>query len=234
MAIQQLLSGVRHFEGHVYAAQREFFQKLAEGQSPDTLFITCSDSRIDPNLITQTSPGELFILRNAGNIIPAYSPHGGGEIASIEFAITGLAVKHIIVCGHSHCGAMKGLLDPKQLVDMPAMAEWLKHTEATRRILQAKYKRVAKANRLGVAIQENILTQIENLQTHPSVAAALAMGQLSLHAWTYEIEDGRVYAYDTTVEQFVPLGDIDIPDRKSHARGEDVRAGKSRVGDLRD
>ena len=233
MAIQQLLSGVRHFEGHVYAAQREFFKKLAEGQSPETLFVTCSDSRIDPNLICQTQPGELFILRNAGNIIPAYTPHGGGgEIASIEFAITGLAVKHIIVCGHSHCGAMGGLIEPKQLSEMPAVADWLKHSEATRRILELKYKKMSKSNRLDIAIQENVLTQIENLQTHPSVSAALAMGQLSLHAWTYQIEEGRVYAYDTAVEQFVPLKEADMSEKKTHTRGQEARSAKSKVGNL--
>ncbi len=233
MAIEKLFAGVRHFQGQVFDAQRNLFEKLEHGQSPETLFITCSDSRIDPNLITQTAPGELFILRNAGNIIPAYHPHGGGEIASIEFALTGLNVRHIIVCGHSQCGAMKGLLDPSQVETMPAMAEWLKHTESTRRIMQAKYTAVSKGSQLGIAVQENVLTQIENLQTHPAVAEALALGKLSLHAWMYEFEKGLMHAYDTSVAQFIPLGEIrDIVAEKSHARGEDVRSGKVRVGEI--
>lgn len=232
MAIQKLLAGVRHFQGQVFDAQRDLFEKLGKGQSPDTLFITCSDSRIDPNLITQTDPGDLFVIRNAGNIVPAYHPHGGGEIASIEFALTGLAVTHIIVCGHSQCGAMKALLDPSQVESMPAVSEWLKHTDSTRRIMQAKYKKGSKEGRLGICIQENILTQIENLQTHPAVAEALALGKLSLHAWMYEFEKGLVHAYDTSVAQFVPLGEIRHATGRSHARGEDVRSGKVRVGEI--
>ncbi|AMV17179.1 carbonic anhydrase [Planctomyces sp. SH-PL14] len=227
MAIPKLLAGVRQFQGQVFASQRDLFQKLAEGQSPDTLFITCSDSRIDPNLITQTDPGDLFVLRNAGNIIPAYTPHGGGEIATIEFAVTGLNVTHIIVCGHSHCGAMKGLLDPASLEEMPSVAEFLRHSDATRRILQAKYKKGSKAGRLEIAVQENVLTQLENLQTHPAVAAGIAMGTLTLHAWVYEFETGSVYGYDSTAAQFVPLGDVKTSLAKTSARAVDVRSGEA-------
>ena len=108
MAIHQLVAGVHNFQGNVFQNQQELFSKLARGQSPETLFVTCSDSRIDPNLITQTEPGDLFVLRNAGNIVPAYSGTAGGEVATIEFAVTGLGVKQIVVCGHSHCGAIKG------------------------------------------------------------------------------------------------------------------------------
>lgn len=230
MAIPKLLAGVRHFQGQVFKTQRDLFEKLAEGQSPDTLFITCSDSRIDPNLITQTDPGDLFVLRNAGNIIPAYNPQGGGEIATIEFAVTGLDVTHIIVCGHSHCGAMKGLLDPASLKTMPAVAEFLKHSEATRRILQAKYRTGSKAARIEIAVQENVLTQLENLQTHPAVAVALAQGKLTLHAWFYEIESGGVYGYDTTAAQFVPLGEIPVGKKKPAGRVQDVRSGEVRLG----
>jgi len=225
MAIPKLLAGVRQFQGQVFASQRDLFHKLAEGQSPDTLFITCSDSRIDPNLITQTDPGDLFVLRNAGNIIPAYTPNGGGEIATIEFAVTGLNVTHIIVCGHSHCGAMKGLLDPASLEEMPSVAEFLRHSDATRRILQAKYKKGSKAGRLEIAVQENVLTQLENLQTHPAVAAGLAMGTLTLHAWVYEFETGGVYGYDSTAAQFVPLGDVKTTVAKASGRAVDVRSG---------
>ncbi|MFO1006460.1 MAG: carbonic anhydrase [Planctomycetaceae bacterium] len=230
MAIHQLVAGVHNFQGNVFRTQQELFQRLAKGQSPETLFITCSDSRIDPNLITQTEPGDLFVLRNAGNIVPAYSGTAGGEVATIEFAITGLGVKQIVVCGHSHCGAIKGLLNPDQLEEMPAVRDWLKHAEATRRIVKSKYKDKPKEDLYEIAAEENVLTQLENLQTHPAVAVALSQGELSLHAWMYEIESGDVYGYDTTVGQFIPLGQLRNHSKPAPARVLDVRSGDSLFG----
>ena len=206
--MQKLLQGIHHFQDNVFSSQRELFERLAEGQHPDALFITCSDSRINPNLITQTDPGELFIIRNAGNIVPPYGAANGGEGATIEFAVVGLGIQHIIVCGHSHCGAMKGLLQPEGLTGMPLMAAWLGHAEATRRIARQKYEDRPAEALLNVAIQENVLVQLENLRTHPAVAAALAGGKLKLHAWVYKIETGQVFAYDPERGQFAPLAGI--------------------------
>jgi len=206
--MQKLIQGIHHFQDNVFSSQRELFERLAEGQHPDALFITCSDSRINPNLITQTEPGELFIIRNAGNIVPPYGAANGGEGATIEFAVVGLGIQHIIVCGHSHCGAMKGLLHPESLTKMPMMAAWLGHAEATRRIAQQKYEDRPAEALLNVAIQENVLVQLENLRTHPAVAAALAAGKLKLHAWVYKIETGQVFAYDPERGQFAPLTGI--------------------------
>ena len=206
--MQKLLQGIHHFQDNVFSSQRELFERLAEGQHPDALFITCSDSRINPNLITQTEPGELFIIRNAGNIVPPYGAANGGEGATIEFAVVGLGIQHIIVCGHSHCGAMKGLLHPESLTGLPMMAAWLGHAEATRRIAQQKYADRPAEALLNVAIQENVLVQLENLRTHPAVAAALAGGKLKLHAWVYKIETGQVFAYDPERGQFAPLTGI--------------------------
>ncbi len=203
--MQKLLQGIHHFQDNVFSSQRELFERLAEGQHPDALFITCSDSRISPNLITQTEPGELFIIRNAGNIVPPYGAANGGEGATIEFAVVGLGIQHIIVCGHSHCGAMKGLLHPESLTGLPMMAAWLGHAEATRRIAQQKYEDRPAEALLNVAIQENVLVQLENLRTHPAVAAGLASGKLKLHAWVYKIETGQVFAYDPERGQFAPL-----------------------------
>lgn len=204
--VQQLVAGVHRFRREVFREQRELFERLAQGQEPQTLFITCSDSRIDPNLITHTAPGDLFVLRNAGNIIPAFGATSGGEVATIEFAVTGLAVHDIVVCGHSHCGAMKGLLHPEYVAEMPAVADWLKHAEATRRIIASKYGHLRGTDLLDAAIEENVLMQLENLQTHPAVAVALAQDQIKLHAWVYEIESGEVFAYDDDAKQFLPLG----------------------------
>jgi carbonic anhydrase len=206
--MQKLLQGIHHFQDNVFSSQRELFERLAEGQHPDALFITCSDSRINPNLITQTEPGELFIIRNAGNIVPPYGATNGGEGATIEFAVMGLGIEHIIVCGHSHCGAMKGLLHPESLTEMPLVAAWLGHAEATRRIAQQKYADRSAEALLNVAIQENVLVQLENLRTYPAVAAGVSGGTLKLHAWVYKIETGQVFAFDPVQGQFVPLSRI--------------------------
>ncbi len=216
--MQKLVTGVERFQRGISSPQRERFQRLADGQRPDALFITCSDSRINPNLITQTEPGELFIIRNAGNIVPAYGASNGGEGATIEFAVVGLGIQDIIVCGHSHCGAMKGLLNPDSLQRMPTVAAWLQHAEATRWIARQKYADLADDGILNVTTQENVLVQMENLRTHPAVAAGLAGGSLRLHGWVYKIETGQVFAFDPAAGQFVPLAGVPTPPLPSPAR----------------
>jgi carbonic anhydrase len=206
--MEKLVKGVHQFQKDLFSSQRELLEHLVQGQTPDTLFITCSDSRIVPNQFTQTDPGDLFIMRNAGNIIPPWGAANGGEGATVEYAVQALGVAHIIVCGHSHCGAVTALLDPKPLVDMPAVSAWLGHAETTRRIMRDAYKDLSPAARLDVAIQENVLCQLESLRTHPSVAAGLATGKVHLHGWVYTIETGEVFAYDPERAQFVPLTEI--------------------------
>ena len=133
--MQKLIRGIHEFRTEHFRPLQGLFEKLAKGQSPETLFITCSDSRIDPNLLTRSRPGDLFILRNAGNIVPPHGAANGGEAATIEFAVAGLGVKDIIICGHSHCGAMQGLLTPESVASLPSVASWLSHAETTRRIV---------------------------------------------------------------------------------------------------
>lgn len=204
--MRKLITGLHHFQSQVFADQKELFQRLAKGQNPDALFITCSDSRINPNLLTQTEPGDLFILRNAGNIVPCHGAANGGEGATIEFAVQALGVKDIIICGHSFCGAMKGLLAPESLTKLPAVAAFLKHADATRRIMEDVYTNVKDADeRLNITIQENVLVQLENLKTHPAVAAKLWAGELNLHGWVYKFDTGEVFSYDMQQGQFVPL-----------------------------
>jgi len=226
--VHELVAGIHHFKKQVFRQHRDLFEKLAHGQTPETLFITCSDSRIDPNLITHTEPGDLFVLRNAGNLVPAYGATSGGEVATIEFAVTGLQVKDIVVCGHSHCGAMKGLLKPESLSEMPAVAEWLRHAEVTRRIVRSKYKHLSGSDLLEITIEENVLAQIENLQTHPAVAVALAQDQLKLHAWVYDIATGDVHAYDEPTSQFVPLGQLRPPAAAPPRRVIDISSGDAK------
>lgn len=206
--MEKLISGLHQFQSEIFRSHKELFERLAQGQNPEALFITCSDSRINPNLITQTNPGDLFILRNAGNIIPAFGAANGGEGATIEFAVSGLGVKDIIVCGHSLCGAMKGLISPEGLDEMPAVAAWLKHAERTRRILKDSYTGLNEDQTLNVAIQLNVLGQLESLRTHPSVASKIAQGEITLHGWIYKIETGQVYSYRPKEGQFLELTEM--------------------------
>jgi len=153
----------------------------------------------------QAKPGDLFCLRNAGNIVPPYGASRGGEEATIEYAIRGLNVRHIIVCGHSHCGAMKALLDPREVEEMPAVINWLSHAEATRRIIKENYSQLDEVSKHKAAIEENVLVQLENIRTHPSVAARLAKKEINLHAWYYRIETGQVFSFDPDEGQFTSL-----------------------------
>lgn len=203
--MQKLIRGLHKFHDQVVGTQIDLFKRLAGGQTPDALFITCSDSRINPNLITQTDPGDLFIIRNAGNLVPPYGPSPGGEAATIEFAVAGLKIRDIIVCGHSCCGAMAALLEPSKLANLPAMRGWLAHAETTRRIVQEKYGDRSGDSLLTTTIEENVLAQLENLRTHPTVAAGLAQGTITLHGWVYKIETGDVFSYDAEQEQFVSV-----------------------------
>jgi carbonic anhydrase len=194
--MRKLLKGVHQFQTDYFSTHREMFEQLSEGQHPRILFITCCDSRIDPNLITQTEPGELFIIRNIGNIIPPYGATTGSEGAAIEYAVEALDIKDIIVCGHSHCGAVKGLLQLGNLTEqMPLVYDWLKYAEATRLIIKENYQDYEGEALLNAAIEENVLTQIENLRTYPVVHAKLYKGQLNIHAWVYKIETGGVFVY---------------------------------------
>jgi carbonic anhydrase len=201
--MQKLVEGIHRFQDNIFARQQRLFQRLADGQNPQALFITCSDSRIDPTLLTQTEPGDLFILRNAGNIVPPYDPQGGGEAATIEYAVAVLGVQDIIVCGHSHCGAMSGLLHPEQINDLPAVKNWLAHAEATSRIMKENYEHITEPReRLIATVEENVLVQLENLRTHPSVLAAMSRRELKVHGWVYKFETGQVFSYDPAAGQF--------------------------------
>jgi carbonic anhydrase len=184
---------------------QDFFERLAGEQTPAALFITCSDSRVNPNLLTQTDPGELFVLRNVGNIIPPDGISNNSEAAAVEFAVEGLGIRDIIVCGHTHCGAMKGLLDPQSLRTMTHVRKWLRHAEATQQIVQENYRHLSGAARLTAAAEENVLVQIKHLQTMPSVAEALARGELNVYGWMYKIDTGDVFQYDWNEKQFLPL-----------------------------
>jgi carbonic anhydrase len=211
--MEKILRGIHEFQTVYFDDQKEFFEKLVGQQLPRALFITCSDSRVMPNLITQTDAGELFLLRNAGNIIPPYGSSAGGEPATIEYAVSVLGVKHVIVCGHSHCGAMGAILHPEKVKDYPSIVSWLSHAEATRRIIKYNYvnQELSDEELLLATIKENVLVQLENLRTHPSIAVRLSQGDLQLHAWVYQIETGKIFAYDTEQNRYCAIAPDAMP-----------------------
>jgi carbonic anhydrase len=203
--MDKLIRGVIRFQEEVYPRLESRFTELAEQQHPRALFITCSDSRIVPDLLTQTSPGELFICRNAGNIVPAHGEATGGVSGTIEYAVAALKVRHIIICGHSDCGAMKGILHPEDVASMPAVAAWLRYGEAARRIVLDNQPHLDENQKLEAITRENVRAQLLNLQTHPSVAAALAAGAVQLHGWLYSIRSGVIETFDQRMNRFRSL-----------------------------
>ncbi len=176
--LQELRAGIRRFRADVYPKNEETYIKAAsEPQTPHALFITCADSRIDPELITQSGPGNLFVTRNVGNLVPAYGEMMGGVSAVIEYAVMALKVQHVVVCGHSDCGAMKGLLNPESLEKMPTVRSWLKNAHAALSVADS----LAEPNEMPSTLmrrltEENVLLQLQHLRTHPSVAGAMARG----------------------------------------------------------
>lgn len=201
--MKKLISGIREFQSSYVPSRKTLMEKLSKGQHPRVLFIACSDSRVDPAIITQSEIGDLFVIRNAGNIIPPYEATNGGEGATIEYAIEALDIQQVIICGHTKCGAMKGLLQIGDLEEtMPLVYNWLRHTEATRKLVQDNYSHLDKAEMLDALVGENVLTQIENLRTYPVIRSKLYRGDLSIHAWIYNIETGEVLAYDAEQHAF--------------------------------
>jgi carbonic anhydrase len=210
--MQKIVQGVRAFQKTVFREQQELFRHLAaKPQSPQALFVTCSDSRINPNLITQTEPGELFILRNAGNIIPPYGAANGGEGATVEYAVSVLKVRNLIICGHYHCGAMHYLvrLDRNATDELAGVRAWCAHADATRRIVKDQFGHLTEQAIDDRAVEQNVLVQINNLRTHPCVAAGIARGDLAVYGWVYRIETGDVSAYEPVLGRFISLTDCD-------------------------
>lgn len=199
--MEKLYKGIHKFQVH-FKKQREFFEKLGEGQSPIVLFITCSDSRIDPNLVTNSKPGEIFILRNVGNIVPPFSAVSDKNsiAAAIEFAIEGLNIRDIIVCGHSDCGAMKAIYKNDDFfVKMPHLKNWLKFAESIKENIKKDLENIEIQQ---ITEKNNILHQLKNLTTYPIVRELLDKGELRLYGWYYDIKSGKIYEFDKTTGNF--------------------------------
>lgn len=209
--MERLVQGYLRFNADVFPKQKHLFERLAGEQNPLALIVTCADSRVLPNLITQSGPGDLFLCRNAGNIIPSYGTLQGGVSATIEYAVLVLGVRDIIVCGHSDCGAMRAVMHPEKLVNMPTVQGWLGHAELARRVVEESYPEMTPEQTLDALIRENVLAQLDHLKTHPSVASKLKLGELGLHGWVYGIDTGLIEAYDAEAHAFRPLALDDIP-----------------------
>jgi len=208
--LEQLKAGVRRFQAEVYPLQAAIFEQAAvEEQAPHTLFIACADSRIDPVAITSSSTGEIFVARNIGNLVPAYGEMLGGVSAVVEFAVTSLGVRHIVICGHLHCGAMQALLDPDAIAKMPTVQRWMNNAHAAFSVAQILHQRAeqsgAHSDLMQVLTEQNVLLQMQHLKTHPSVAAAMARSELTISGWIYNIGTGEVRIAPGGSSKFEPL-----------------------------
>jgi len=205
--MKEIIEGFLKFQREVFPSQAELFKKLASSQNPTALFVTCSDSRVVPELVTQRAPGDIFVIRNAGNIVPSYGTQPGGVSASVEYAVAALNVTDIVILGHSDCGAMTAIAKKKNLDNMPAVAGWLHHADAAKAI-SCSIAHASPADALNSMVRENVIAQLANLRTHPSVALGLANGTLTLHGWIYDIECGSILALDDKTRSFIPLSDV--------------------------
>lgn len=202
--MKDIIEGVHRFRTEIFPEKRSLFKRLASGQTPSALMISCADSRVDMQLVTQCEPGHLFFFRNAGNIVPPYGQALGAASATIEYAMVALKIPNIIVCGHSDCGAMKGLLAHNVAATMPTVAKWLEFAETPRQLVLNE-PGLSDSQRVERLVRLNVLSQLDHLRTHPSVAVRIARGEVTLHGWVYDIEHGSVEAYNSRSGQFEPL-----------------------------
>ena len=202
--MQKIIKGYFQFKESGFEERKDLFAKLSNSQSPEVLFITCSDSRIDPNLITQTEPGDLFVIRNAGNIVPPHTVESDGIVASIEFAVVALGVKHIVVCGHSNCGAMKGALNTSGLTNLPKVRGWLNYCSEAVALVESREGDLM-SDELNSVTQENVLLQIRRLEQYPEISKRLATGDIKIHGWVYEIGDGTINCFNQEKQAFIEL-----------------------------
>lgn len=203
---QRLLAGVNRFRNNVFPERKAVYERvMREGQKPHALFLTCADSRINPELLTQSGPGEMFVSRNIGNIVPPYGESAGGMAAVIEYAGTVLEICQIVVCGHSGCGAIQALLHPEKAACLPLVKSWLRNGEAALSVVQARHTVRDEWATLDELTEENVLLQMSHLRTYPSIAGRLAQGTLALSGWVYDIPHGTVRIYDEGQRKFIAV-----------------------------
>ena len=223
MPVESFLRGLKRFQKRVFPKHKALFHQLALGQRPGALFITCADSRIDPCLLTQTKPGELFICRVIGNIVPRYPKTIGGVSATIEYAVGVLGVADVIVCGHTDCGVMRGVMNPRALKALGNVTAWLHHAQPARRAVLAKKANVSETQFQIALTERNVVEQLKNLRTHPAVAERLRLGDLKLHGWVYHIGKGLVTTYHPDRDRFIGVRAPKSRGRKGQARSAKPR-----------
>jgi len=203
--MEKFLTGIEQFQDTVFPASRKLYEQLAEGQSPHTLYIGCSDSRVIPNELMQAPPGDLFICRTAGNIVPAWGDGVGGVGATIEYAVEVLKVKHIVIVGHSDCGAMKALIAPEKVQHLRAIAGWIRHAERVTAVARELHGDEDDPGFVHRLIEENVITQLDHLVTYPCVAAKMRSGNIFVHGLVFDIKTGTFTILDRTTNAFLPL-----------------------------
>jgi len=212
--MKRLLEGYARFRADVFPKRASLFQNLANQQKPSTLFITCSDSRVVPDMILQSDPGDLFICRNAGNIVPSYGEVHGGVSATIEYAVLALGIENIVVCGHSDCGAMKAVLSGKRHDNMPTVDSWLQNSHSAMQILESQssqHQHKTPQEMLRALTRANVVSQLQHLRTHPPVAAGLSKGTVNLYGWVYEIHTGEIQNFNSQQGRFLDLAGETVP-----------------------
>jgi carbonic anhydrase len=212
--MRKLIQGIVDFRKKVRPGYRETFARLALGQSPDALLIACSDSRVAPNLFASTEPGDLFVIRNVGNVIAPCGTDGHSlsdesEAAAIEFATFALQVSDIIVCGHSECGAMRVLLDGENRPETPHLHAWLRNAEGALREVRGGARMKPDLSIANHLSQFNVLHQVDHLRSYPAVEERLKAGRLRVHAWWFDIAQAEILAYDDQARQFVVIDEAE-------------------------
>lgn len=205
-ALARIVEGVKKFQAEVYPAEREMFERLRGRQQPMAMFITCADSRVVPNLFTQTGPGDFFVERNPGNLVPPYSDFVGGVSSGVEYGMLVLKVPLVIICGHTDCGVMKGLLHADQVNGLPAMQEWMRHASDVRHRIMRDHSNATGEEKLRLITEYNVLAQIENLRSHPSVHSRVTSGEVEIRGWVYDIGEGSIWAADPESGRFKKIG----------------------------
>jgi carbonic anhydrase len=212
--MQQLIDGYTRFRSKVFPQHSQLFEKLSKGQQPQALFICCSDSRVMPEMMMQCEPGVIFPIRNAGNLVPPPSEHGSGVAATVEYALRVLGVADVIVCGHSDCGAMKGLLQAETLDSLPIVKAWLENAGSASRWLTSTLKDskvMSFEEQVQLVTEANVIAQMQNLHAHPAVYEFVRRGKLNVHGWMYDIASGEIRRFDAEKGSFVPLVPNDLP-----------------------
>jgi carbonic anhydrase len=207
-ALAKMIEGYARFHTEVFPHYKDHFRLLAQMQKPDVLFITCADSRVVPHLIFQTEPGDLFLCRNVGNVVPPHGELYGGTSSTIEYAVEVLHVRHIVICGHSDCGAARAVWESRDLAGLPVNDRWLRYVDAARPLIRPVPAHAGELQHLKEFICANVRRQVENLLTHPPVRRAIDAGRLQVHGWFYDIQTGSIEQIDLATGDHRPLPEL--------------------------